>query len=219
VSPVQVGKITVFFAGRLDDRKSLANLARTYMTDSDAELVARIYSIYDHRMFPHLVGDYALAVHDIERSRFVIARDPMGMRRLFYTEHDDGSVIVATRLADLLPKEVDIGSINKKYVANYLTYGVVDHCRLTPYTGIFRVLPGHCLSWSQLGQPQERVFWNPPTEVHYSNQNDYTEHFKGLFLSAILDRMRGASSIGVDLSGGLDSPLCQDRRDTCSRRN
>ncbi len=72
--------------GRLDNRHEVRSELRAGFDENptDADLVLAAYLEWGTGCFKELIGDWALALWDQARQRLILARDSMGVRRLFY---------------------------------------------------------------------------------------------------------------------------------------
>ncbi len=82
-------------------RKELENEGYHFHSDSDCETVLYLYDKYKENMFSLLDAEFATVIYDREDG-FIAARDPIGIRPLFYGYDKDGSIAFASE-ACLLP--------------------------------------------------------------------------------------------------------------------
>lgn len=74
-----------------------------FMSDSDCEILLPMYEEYGTDMFEKLDAEYALILYDDSKKSFVAARDPMGIRPLFYGYlKEDGSICFASEAKNLV---------------------------------------------------------------------------------------------------------------------
>ena len=81
-----------------------AELAREYsfVSDSDCEIILPLYRKYGLDMFRMLDAEFAMIIYDSRKDRFIAARDPIGIRPLFYGTLDDGSMVFASEAKNLV---------------------------------------------------------------------------------------------------------------------
>lgn len=60
-----------------------------FQTDSDSEIILALYARYGTDAVHHLDGMFAFVVYDTERDELFMARDPLGIKPLYYGWHDD----------------------------------------------------------------------------------------------------------------------------------
>ena len=81
-----------------------AELAKEYdfVSDSDCEIILPLYHKYGLDMFSMLDAEFAMIIYDSKRNGFIAARDPIGIRPLFYGYLDDGSIVFASEAKNLV---------------------------------------------------------------------------------------------------------------------
>ena len=81
-----------------------AELAKEYdfISDSDCEIILPLYHKYGLDMFAMLDAEFAMILFDGKRNEFIAARDPIGIRPLFYGYLADGSIVFASEAKNLV---------------------------------------------------------------------------------------------------------------------
>ena len=67
-----------------------------FFSDSDCEIILPMYRKYGTEMFNMLDAEYALVIYDKDADDLVAARDPIGIRPLFYGYDSEGSIMFAS---------------------------------------------------------------------------------------------------------------------------
>ena len=105
MQPFSLGKNKVVCNGELygwrAQRRELEAKGYTFASDSDCELLLPLYEEYGLDMFTRLDAEFALILYDGERDRLVAARDPIGIRPLYYGYFEDGSIAFASEAQNL----------------------------------------------------------------------------------------------------------------------
>lgn len=70
-------------------KEDLLGKGYTFMSDSDCEILLPLYKEYGTDMFAMLDAEYALIIYDRETDSYIAARDPFGIRPLYYGYQDD----------------------------------------------------------------------------------------------------------------------------------
>ena len=73
----------------------------TFASDSDCEIILPLYKEYGVGMFAKLDAEFAMVIYDAERKSFVAARDPIGIRPLFYGYSESGRIVFASEAKNL----------------------------------------------------------------------------------------------------------------------
>ena len=66
-----------------------------FVTNSDCELPLHLYRQHGLDFVKHLRGMYTIAIDDSEQNQLVLARDPFGIKPLYYVESDRGFVFAS----------------------------------------------------------------------------------------------------------------------------
>jgi asparagine synthase (glutamine-hydrolysing) len=191
--------------GRLDNREDLlAVLGRTALDlPTDAEIVSAALAAWDVKALPRLIGDWALAWWNPCDRRLILARDYIGIRKLYYLSSRD-SLYWSTDLAALVLHSGQRYTLCDTYFAGYFT--TYPEPQLTPYQEIQLVPPGGYLEVTP-DKLRVRRYWsfNRLANIKYKSDAEYEEHFRHFFRQSVRRRLRTAYPILADLSGGLDS--------------
>ena len=73
----------------------------TFRSDSDCEIILPLYKELGLGMFARLDAEFAMIIYDEQRGGLVAARDPIGIRPLYYGELPDGSMAFASEPKNL----------------------------------------------------------------------------------------------------------------------
>lgn len=74
----------------------------TFKSESDCEVLLPMYREFGLDMFEMLDAEFALILYDSKKDSFVAARDPIGIRPLFYGESSHGSMLFASEAKNLV---------------------------------------------------------------------------------------------------------------------
>ena len=152
--------------------------------------------------FAELDGAFAVARWDPATSTLALLRDPFGVRSLYYLTHE-ATFYFATELKQLLaipglPVALDETAIHK-----YLTFSFVPG-DATPIAGVRRLLPGQLLRFNN-GQVVLEPWFELREEITEVDQKDASREVWKLGREAVERRLIGEGTLGLYLSGGIDS--------------
>ena len=82
-------------------KKELEKKGYTFVSDSDCELLLPLYEEYGLDMFTGLDAEFALVMYD-PKLGYIAARDPIGIRPLFYGYTDNGKICFGSTVSSLL---------------------------------------------------------------------------------------------------------------------
>jgi asparagine synthase (glutamine-hydrolysing) len=193
---------------RIDNRRELASVLGIEKSgDSvcgDDRLILAAYQRWGEQAPEHLVGDFAFAVWDARRQSLFCARDPMGIKPLYYYR-SDRFVAFASEIKAVLACPGVPRSVDELKVADHLRWSFDDRQR-TFYRGVLRLPAAHSLTVSSRSVSLRR-YWNldGARELRLKSNDEYTEAFRELFVEAVRCRTRSRFPVGSTLSGGLDS--------------
>ncbi len=68
----------------------------SFKSGSDCEILLPLYKEYGTKMFDMLDAEYALVIYDADSQSFIAARDPIGIRPLYYGYDKKGSIVFAS---------------------------------------------------------------------------------------------------------------------------
>lgn len=74
----------------------------TFKSESDCEILLPMYEKYGLSMFEKLDAEFALIIYDKKTGKLIAARDPIGIRPLFYAVGKDGEMMFASEAKNLV---------------------------------------------------------------------------------------------------------------------
>ena len=74
----------------------------TFVSDSDCEVLLPLYEKYGVEMFAMLDAEYACILYDAREKQFIAARDPIGIRPLYYGYDAEGTIVFASEPKNLV---------------------------------------------------------------------------------------------------------------------
>jgi asparagine synthase (glutamine-hydrolysing) len=175
-----------------------------FATQSDCEPPLHLYRRRGIDFAAELRGMYAIALHDPAAGRLVLARDPFGIKPLYYAETPAGFAFASEPQAliagGLAPAQL------ARQVRNELLQLQFTTGRGTIFAGIERVLPGETLVVAR-GRVVERRRRDPlPAAAPLPRQETAAlRELDRVFADSVLMHQRSDVPYGMFLSGGIDS--------------
>lgn len=83
-------------------RKTLESKGYTFKSSSDCEILLPMYREYGVEMFSMMDAEYALIIYDGQTGRYIAARDPIGIRPLYYGYDGSGVIVFASEAKNLV---------------------------------------------------------------------------------------------------------------------
>ena len=175
-----------------------------FRTRSDTETLLASYLRWGDDAWLRLEGMYALAIWDKLAKTLTLARDPLGIKPLFFTEQEGGlafaSEITALRTLPGLKFDLDEDGVD-----DFFCFGHT----LPPRT-IFRQVrplePGHVLRIGATGEPLIRRFWSARLKVDAGiSEAEWIDRTRAELLRTVKEHQLSDVPVGAFVSGGVDS--------------
>jgi asparagine synthase (glutamine-hydrolysing) len=202
------GSIHVVFNGEIYNhrelRARLEQRGHTLRTGSDGEVLAHLYEEAGDRLVEMLNGIFAFAIWDRPRRHLVLARDPHGVKPLYYAE-TAGSMLFASEIKALLASGHVSRELDAEAVAQYLQYQVVPPPGAIVH-GVQALEPGRVLTKNG-GPSRIRTYWTPPPQRSraITSAEEATHAVREGLEAAVKSQLMAERPLGVFLSGGVDS--------------
>jgi len=204
------GRFTIVYNGEVYNyralRAELQDAGVTFRGRSDTEVVLELFARQGEAMLPRLNGIFALAIWDRQERSLFLARDALGVKPLYYTEHAGGFAF-ASELKALLPllrsRTLDPISLHR-YLAFLWCPG-----EGTPIREVRRLPPGEAM-WVREGRIVRRLRWYELPARRRSASGplsaaDAVEAVRSGMRRAVHRQLVADVPVGAFLSGGLDS--------------
>jgi len=184
-----------------------------FVSHSDTEVILRAYSRWGESCLTKLRGMFAFAIWDARRHRLFLARDPMGIKPLYYV-HTGEYFLFASEVRSLLGTGLVSRAINPAGLANYLTFGCA-YDPLTLIAGVQALPAGSMLVWER-GHLRVSQYWDLVEEgakkstiaarANTGNGKEtIAEKLRPSLEEAVRLQLVSDVPVGVFLSGGIDS--------------
>jgi asparagine synthase (glutamine-hydrolysing) len=212
--PILNGRgVMLAFDGRLDNRDELNRLLDLSARASDAACVLEAYQQWDEHFVERLAGDFALGLFDGTLRRLILARDPIGVRPLYF-HVSPRFVAFASEIKALLAHPDIPARPDDEGIADALMIRVrpVEGLGLTCFAGVGALPPSHMFVVTP-SDARRRKYWDfdGSARLELKSFDQYAEAFRDRFATAVRRRTRSAFPVAVSVSGGLDSSsiFCQ----------
>lgn len=199
--PMAFGDYVITFNGEIYNFKALkAALPGPFLTASDTEVILHLYARYGASCVDHLEGMFAFVIYDRRRQEVFAARDRLGMKPLYYTQHGD-TLAFASELKALLLDGAP--PMDRTALRDYFTYGYVPAPK-SAYAGIAKLPAAHTLTF-RAGVRRVARYWEPSAAIRYRDPAVAVEALDEILGRVIRAHTLADVPVGVFLSGGLDS--------------
>lgn len=199
------GRFAMVFNGEIYNyielRQQLEECGCCFHTKSDSEVLLAAYLRYGIDVLQHLIGDFAFAIWDSRDEKLFAARDRLGLKPLYY-KTENSKFIFASEIKAILkypgsnaPK-IDYGALSNYLFSFYL---LGDE---TMFEGIRNLPAGHFLMFNSSGL-EIKKYWD--ISFSQTKPENTAQHIRKIVEDAVKIQMRSDVSLGITLSGGLDS--------------
>jgi len=196
----------VIFDGVLYDQDALREQFAEHLPREPtcADLVGQAYGRWGEDTIARLKGVFALIIADRSRDLLLCARDPLGIRPLFYAVVNR-ALLLSPSIETLLGQAGLSSELNRACLVDHLTkrWPANDE---TYFTRVRRVPPGHVMR--VVGHDRRLYrYWSPvPADglIEWIPDDEVQERFEALLGRAVA-RCLAPGPAGVYTSGGLDS--------------
>jgi len=191
-------------------RSELEKEGCVFKSQTDTEVILRLYERDGTDCIKRLNGIFALAILDRKRKKVVLARDHFGVKPLYYYRSQD-KFVFASEIKGILASGIYSPEINWQAFYDYFTYLYVP-CPQTIFAGIYQLPPAHFLEFDlDTNQTQLSRYWSLPprtaTNGHASSYDESKSKLRALLTESVGQQMISDVPLGVFLSGGVDSPI------------
>jgi asparagine synthase (glutamine-hydrolysing) len=187
--------------------KEIDHDSEPWLSNTDTEVVLRAYRKFGVAAFRKLRGMFALALWDTQRETLVLARDPLGIKPLYYYATEN-QFVFASELRALLASGLVPRRLSAAGVDSYLSNGSVE-APLTIIEGVKQLLPGHLLQLSTNETQQVELtdleFVIPKSPDIERNREDAVARLRQELEESVRLHLISDVPLGVFLSGGMDS--------------
>ena len=213
------GRYVLVFNGEiynyLELREKLPGLC--LRSQSDTEILLELLARKGTDILGELVGMFAFALWDNKDRSLLLARDPFGIKPLYFACHEK-SLVVASEIRPLLKAGVPAATDWEMW-GDYFCRGLYNHSNRTFFKGITSLPGGSYLKLQESdichGQvPAPTTFWDPVQALHPDQSPSCQDHrigdpdeTWGILQESVKLHLRSDVPVGINLSGGMDSSL------------
>ena len=186
-----------------DLRAELQKKGCIFYGQSDTEVLLYALKIWGIESFKRIEGMFAGVLVDTKTGQSLLFRDHLGIKPLYYTYHDN-VLLFASEIRAIKPI-VKTFKLDHSSLFEHLNFRYVAGER-TLYSGIKRLLPGHCITITAQSDPKLHKYYDVTDSLNSFSSSllaqDEIEHALRTSIKA-----HTVSDVGfsVQLSGGVDS--------------
>jgi len=174
---------------------------------TDTEILLNLLINKNEALLPLLNGMFAFSYINKIKNTFLLARDRLGVKPLYYAVQNN-TLYFASELPALLDfglrRDIDTIALNR-----YVRFGHISPPQ-TIFKNIFKLEPGHYIKGSleRATELTKTQWWELPLEENYSKtESQWLSYIDDILCDATQIRLISDVPVGLFLSGGLDSSL------------
>jgi asparagine synthase (glutamine-hydrolysing) len=202
--------IVVVFNGEIYNyknlREDLIKKGHSFYTNTDTEVIVHLYEEYKEDFINYINGMFGIAIWDNKSNKMILARDRLGVKPIYYC-FKNNTVLFGSEIKSLLNSGFIKAEVNSRVIGSYLTYRFIPG-EQTMFKNIYKLMPGHMITYDG-NKFTNSSYWDINVDEYNKKRLDenHVENIKNIFSESIKARTENESSIGVLLSGGLDSTI------------
>lgn len=205
-------RYTLVFNGEiynyLELRRELEKRGQKFKTQSDTEVVLRLFEMEETDSFRRLRGMFAFAIFDKEEKRVYLVRDPFGIKPLYYWKNGERIGGFSSEIKSFLKIPGFNRIVNDAAVYNYLSYQY-NPLEETFFKSVYKLPPGHFmtidLKGGIFGKKRYFQFKFKPDERLYEGETK--QRITEIMEDSVAHHMIADVPVGSFLSGGIDSSI------------
>lgn len=206
------GSLVMVFNGEIYNSPELRRYCEAkghrFSSTMDGEVILHLWEMEGSACLARLNGIFAVAVASTTTGEVVVARDPLGVKPVFYTEGRNRGVWFASELSALRAAGAELGPLDSVALAQFLSFLWVPDPR-SPFTGARTLEPGQALHWSpdgvRLSFYGDRL--TPAPVADRASREERVREVRERFSAAAQRQLLADVPIGLMASGGVDSGL------------
>lgn len=201
------GALVVTFNGEIYNfpalKRELEAKGRRFRTNADTEALLHLYALYGPDMVNHLRGMFALAIWDQARGGLFLARDPYGIKPLYYA-NDGWTFRFSSQVKSLLAGGQVSRDPEPAGAVGFFLFGSVPE-PFSLYRDI-RALPAGCSQWVDAAGPREpKPYFNIAQVLASAKPTPPPTSVRDAVLDSVAAHLLADVEVGVFLSAGIDS--------------
>ena len=200
-------------------RAQLEACGHRFKTRSDTEVLVHGHEQWGLRgLAERLQGIFAFAVYDAASNTLSLARDPMGVKPLYWWSDGDALLFASEMKSLLRHPALRDRRINRAGVAQFLVTRYVSR-PATLFEGVSRLPEGCCMQFTvhRALPAQPSRYWDVRFQPEPIGLQDATGQLDALLKHTVEMQLMSDVPLGVQLSGGVDSSLVVALMETLRR--
>lgn len=183
-------------------KKRLIAKGHTFTTKTDTEVILHGYEEYGKDVVNKLRGMFAFVIYDRETKELFGARDPFGIKPLYYAKMN-GTFMYGSEIKSFLEHPSFNKVLNKKALKPYMTfqYSALNE---TFFKGVYKLREGHYFVYKD-GQLKLTQYWDYKAAPEKKNLAKTVDDIDTAVVNSVEAHKVADVEVGSFLSSGVDS--------------
>lgn len=204
------GNFVIVFNGEIYNylvlKYELEKLGVLFSTNSDTEVILKLYELEGTKAFEKLDGMFSVSIYDKKLKQVFIARDYFGEKPLYYT-HNEHEFIWASELKSItkvlqLKPKINFDSLNLFFRLTYIP------APFTIYENIYKLEPNHFIAINVIScEIKVNEIYQDKSRAIDFKKTDFCTIVHDKVFDSVISRSVSDVPIGTFLSGGVDSSI------------
>lgn len=212
---------TIIYNGELynteDVRAVLLKKGYTFNSYSDTEVLLTAYIEWKEDCLKYINGIFAFAIWEEENHSLFLARDPLGVKPLFYTITGE-TIIFGSEIKAVLKHPLVKSEIDEEGLLEIFALGPARSPGNGIFNGIKEIPPANYIKFNREGI-RLKEYWKLTAKQHQESFEETIHNVRNLLTDAVERQLVGDVKLCTFLSGGLDSSAISSIASSYFKRN
>lgn len=206
------GSLLIVFNGEIYNfkelREGLVARGHTFKTEGDTEVILHLYEERGEEVVHDLRGMFTFFIYDMKKGIVMAARDPFGIKPLYYLKQDGVIRGLASEVKCLLDLPHYTKEVNEEAIYQYLSFQY-NPLQETFFKNIYRLPPAsYLIIDAKTGHAEEKMYWDMAFRQDESMEEEAgTAKLAAILKDSVAHHLISDVPLGAFLSGGVDSAL------------
>ncbi|AFY34218.1 asparagine synthase (glutamine-hydrolyzing) [Calothrix sp. PCC 7507] len=200
------GRYWITFNGEIYNfrqlRRDLEATGEIFNSQTDTEVILKLYQYQGAECVNNLRGMFAFAIWDNQEKTCFIARDPLGIKPLYYWQ-SSSFLVFASEIRAVLASKLPSICLSPEGLYGYLISGTAPEPN-TLIAGIHCLQAGHYMHW-QADKIIQKQYWQINFIPEIISLTDARDKVRNALIDSIEHHLISDVQVGIFLSGGIDS--------------
>lgn len=177
-----------------------------FRTNSDTEVILKLYEKYGIKYFDKLNGIFSFVIYDKKKGNIISCRDRFGIKPLYIFDNND-HLIFSTEIRPI--KYLNSLDINEKVILSYLNTGELCNSKKTFFENVYHhdTSTVNIYSINLKKKIKSFKYWKlkKDKDLYCNTREEFLENYNYFFKKSLKLNLISDRPIGLALSSGIDS--------------